>query len=346
MCRWRNLSNSKGKHMDWRTPSYLTRLLTLLLTTVAPLSRADAQQNVGKVGAVNPQSTGTPPAGASRTLVIGTEVLHKERIQTSSVGSTQVIFPDSSTLNVGRDSSIIIDEYVYNPNAGAGTMVTSLAKGAMRFVGGQISHNQGMQVRTPVATLGVRGGVVTVVYPLPASLASSDSNTAGCRGQLVIGHVGAIVLRNAVGQVTVRPGFAACVNSANEPIREPFRISDALLQRVMAYLTSAPGQTGGVVNLPTDQMTARQGLGGTIVNDPTRPPGSDPLSNTSIFGGGDALVRNQSQTNQTQNIIVPPPPPPPPAPPPPPPPVGASPPPPPPPPTSPPPPPPYGGVIY
>ena len=38
----------------------------------------------------------------------------------------------------------------------------------MRFVGGQISHNQGMQVRTPVATLGVRGGVVTVVYPLPA----------------------------------------------------------------------------------------------------------------------------------------------------------------------------------
>ena len=188
----------------------------------------------------------------------------------------------------------------------------------MRFVGGQISHNQGMQVKTPVATLGVRGGVVTVVYPLPASLAASDPNLAGCRGQLVIGHVGAIVLRNDVGRSTVRPGFAACVNSANEPIQEPFRVSDALLQRIMACLTSAPGQTGGVVNLPTDQMTARQGLGGTIVNDPTRPPGSDPLGYTSIFQGGDALIRNQSQTNQTQNIIVPPAPPPPPPPPPPP----------------------------
>ena len=47
--------------MDWRTPSYLTRLLTFLLTTVAPLSQAGAQQQaVGKVGAVNPNSTGTP----------------------------------------------------------------------------------------------------------------------------------------------------------------------------------------------------------------------------------------------------------------------------------------------
>ncbi len=161
--------------MDWRTPSYLTRLLTFLLTTVAALPYASAQQNVGKVGAVNPASTGTPPGAASRTLVIGTEVLHKERIQTSSVGSTQVVFPDTSTLNVGRDSNIVIDEYVYNPNAGTGSMVASLGKGVMRFVGGQISHTQGMQVKTPVATLGVRGGVVTVVYPLPASIASLDA---------------------------------------------------------------------------------------------------------------------------------------------------------------------------
>jgi FecR protein len=297
--------------MNWRMPSRLTRLLTVLLATVASLPQAGAQQNVGKVGAVNPASTGTPPGASSRTLVIGADVLHMERIQTSSAGSTQVVFPDSSTLNVGRDSNIVIDEYVYNPNAGTGSMVASIGKGVMRFVGGQISHTQGMQVKTPVATLGVRGGIVTVVYPLPSSIASLDANIAGCRGQLVIGHFGAITLGNSASSVVVRPGFAACVNSANQPIGEPFRISDAVLQRVMALLTSAPGQTGGAVNPPTDRMTAREGLGGTILNDPTRPPGSDPLGYTSIYQGGDSLVRNQSQTNQTQNIFVPPPPPPP-----------------------------------
>jgi hypothetical protein len=300
--------------MNWRTPSHLTRLLAVLLTTVASLPQAGAQQNVGKVGAVNPASTGTPPGAAPRTLVIGAGVLHKERIQTSSAGSTQVVFPDTSTLNVGRDSNIVIDEYVYNPNAGTGSMVASIGKGVMRFVGGQISHTQGMQVKSPVATLGVRGGVVTVVYPLPASIASLDPNISGCRGQLVMGHVGAITLRNSVNAVLVRPGFAACVNALNQPIGEPFRIPDVILQRVMALLTSSPGQTGGAVDRPTDRMTAREGLGGTILNDPTRPPGSDPLGYTSIYQGGDSLVRNQSQTNQTQNIVVPPPPPPAPAP--------------------------------
>lgn len=303
--------------MDWRTPSYLMHLLMLLLTAVAPLSQASAQQNVGKVGAVNPASTGTPAGASSRTLVIGADVLHMERIQTSSAGSTQVVFPDSSTLNVGRDSSIVIDEYVYNPNAGTGSMVASIGKGVMRFVGGQISHTQGMQVKTPVATLGVRGGVVTVVYPLPASIASLDATIAGCKGQLVMGHVGAITLRNSANAVVVRPGFAACVNSANKRIGEPLRIPDLVLQRVMASLTSSPGQTGGAVNLPTDRMTAREGLGGTILNDPTRPPGTDPLGHTAIHQGGDALVRNQSQTSQTQTIFVPPPPPPPSTPPPP-----------------------------
>jgi hypothetical protein len=158
--------------------------------------------------------------------------------------------------------------------------------------------------------------MVTVAYPLPASIASLDASIAGCSGQLVMGHFGAITLSNSAGSVMVRPGFAACVNSANQPIGAPFRISDAVLQRVMALLTSAPGQTGGAVNPPTDRMTAREGFGGTILNDPARPPGSDPLGQTSIYQGGDALVRNQSQTNQTQNIFVPPPPPPPPTPPP------------------------------
>src|SRR4029078_13037339 len=132
----------------------------------------------------------------SRTLVIGAEVLHKERIQTSSAGSTQVIFPDTSTLNVGRDSNVVIDEYVYNPNAGTGSMVASIGKGVMRFVGGQISHTQGMQVKTPVATLGVRAVVVTVVYPLSPALAALLPNLPGTSGELVIGHVGAITLRN------------------------------------------------------------------------------------------------------------------------------------------------------
>jgi len=50
--------------MKFSKRSNLTRLLTLLLSTVAPMSRGVAE-NAGKVGAVNQDATGTPPGGTS-----------------------------------------------------------------------------------------------------------------------------------------------------------------------------------------------------------------------------------------------------------------------------------------
>jgi hypothetical protein len=81
----------------------------------------------------------------------------------------------------------------------------------------------------------------------------------------------------------------------------------------MAKLTSGPGQTGGVRDLPTDAMAARVGYGTTNLDDPARPPGTDPLGYFSIFDGGNSLVKNKSQANQTTQTVQPsaPPPPPP-----------------------------------
>ena len=46
--------------MDLRKHVTLTRLLTLLLSILAPMTRVVAQ-NMGRVGAVNQDATGTPP---------------------------------------------------------------------------------------------------------------------------------------------------------------------------------------------------------------------------------------------------------------------------------------------
>mgnify|MGYP001150534017 CR=1 FL=1 len=288
--------------MNMRIHSRLTLLLAVLLSNVsvfvgvAPV----AAQNVGRVGAVNQDATGTPPGNASRMLAIGTHVVHKERIQTSLSGSTQILFPDTSTLSVGRNSNIVIDEYVYDQNAGTGRMVASVGKGVLRFVGGQISHTAGVTIKTPVATLGIRGGVVTIVYPVTANYAAADPNIANCKGELIVGHVGSSTIRNSTGSTTVRPGFATCVTGPNDPIPEPFRVSDALLAQIMSNLTSKPGQSGGAIDLPTDQMASRQGLGVSTLSDPAHPPGADPLGYVSIFDGGNELARNKAQAGQAQ----------------------------------------------
>ncbi|HEX7791143.1 MAG TPA: FecR domain-containing protein [Afipia sp.] len=284
--------------MHFPKPANLAALLAVLLSTTTLVPVAEAQ-NSGRVGAVNLDATGTPPGAATRTLTIGTNVIYKERVQTSAQGSTQILFPDTSTLNVGRNSNIVIDEYVYDPNAGTGKMVATVSKGVMRFVGGQISHTVGVTVNTPVATLGIRGGVATVVYPIPKGFAGSDPKLAQAQGEIVIGHVGSVVIKNNTGSVIVRPGYMTWVTGPNDPIPEPFPIPDFLLKTIMAALTSGPGQHGGVSDLPTDQMAARLGFGKTIVTDPAKPPGTDPLGYFSIFDAGNAAVKNKSQSNQT-----------------------------------------------
>lgn len=288
--------------MIFRKKLHITQLLILLVSTAAIISHVQAQSS-GRVGAVNMNATGTPPGVPSRMLTIGTNVIYKERIQTSSSGSTQIMFPDTSTLNVGRNSNIVIDEYVYDPAVGSGKMVVSLSKGVARFVGGQISHTAGVTINTPVATLGIRGGVATVVYPIPPGFGGNDPKLSQATGEIVIGSVGSVTIKNNVSSVVVRPGYMTYVTGPNEPIPEPFPIPDFLLQKIMAALTSGNGQTGGVSDLPTDQMAARLGFGNTIVTDPSKPPGTDALGYFSFFDAGDTAAKNKSQGAQTNSTV-------------------------------------------
>ena len=140
------------------------------LMAMTLISGAAVAQNVGNVGAVNPQATGTPPsASAAHALAIGGSVVNREKIVTSAEGTTQVSFIDKSTLNVGRNSSVVIDKFVYDQSAGTGEMATSMTKGVLRFVGGQVSHTNGASVKTPVATIGIRGGTMTISF-CPAAI--------------------------------------------------------------------------------------------------------------------------------------------------------------------------------
>lgn len=140
------------------------------------------------------------------------------------------------------------------------------------------------------------------MLPLPPSIAASDPALAGMTGELVIAHFGAISLTNSVSQVNIRPGFATVIGSPNQPIPVPFRLSDATMKLIMNFIGSQPGQTGGSP-LPTNNAaTLPPGFGTTTLNDPTHPPGTDPLGYTSIFGAGTSVSKNKSQTNQVQGV--------------------------------------------
>src|SRR5215469_13826330 len=142
--------------------SVAVQSVTLALAiAVAALTPAVAQQ-VGTATAVNPSSEGTPPGGSTTTLTIGARVLHKERIHTSSTGSVQLLFLDKSTLSIAPNTSLVIDEFVYDPASNSGHMLTKLTQGTLQYIGGQLSHQGAVTVETPAAVIGIRGGIGVV----------------------------------------------------------------------------------------------------------------------------------------------------------------------------------------
>ncbi|SLN29437.1 FecR domain-containing protein [Oceanibacterium hippocampi] len=132
---------------------------TALLCTLAVPAHAN---RVGVAAAVNPQATGTPPTLETRILVPRDDMTQNERVQTQENGRTQLLFLDGSALTVGPNSDIVLDEFVYDPDAGSGRIVLSATKGLFRLVGGKISKKTPMLIKTPSATIGIRGGIMVV----------------------------------------------------------------------------------------------------------------------------------------------------------------------------------------
>ena len=74
------------------------------------------------------------------------------------------LFVDKTTLNIGPNSSLVIDHFVYDPKAGTGQVALSLGKGVLRVVGGFATHTGGATIATPAASIGLRGGIATIEY--------------------------------------------------------------------------------------------------------------------------------------------------------------------------------------
>lgn len=130
-------------------------LIASLLGLVLFASAGETVAQVGSAAAVRNDVKGSV-AGQLRS---GTPVHQNETIAASADSSAQLLFRDKTSLTVGPSSQVVIDRFVYNPETGAGQAAVSVARGALRFVTGSQASSH-YQVRTPSASVGVRGTVI------------------------------------------------------------------------------------------------------------------------------------------------------------------------------------------
>lgn len=219
------------------------------------------QQRVGVNAAVNADATGTPPNGAAKRLVIGENVVFNERIQTTAGGQTQVLFVDQSTMTVGPDSDVTIDQFVFDPVAGTGTMALSATRGVLRLIGGKLTKQEApVALRTPNATIALRGGVMV------ADMHRGERLDVA----FLFGKEMTVTGTNGVTQSITKPGFAITVPGPGASPSTPFRIVPGELAGILARLDGRARGNGGAVNIPSDTTVASSGVDNTISGNLTQ----------------------------------------------------------------------------
>jgi hypothetical protein len=100
---------------------------------------------------------GTRTSGEERQLFFDLPVFSAERVDTGVEASTALNLLDNTHLQVGPNSSVVLDRFVYDPERHTGEAAISFTRGLFRFVTGEMKNKDGFDLRTPSATLAIRG---------------------------------------------------------------------------------------------------------------------------------------------------------------------------------------------
>jgi Cadherin domain/FecR protein len=256
-----------------------------VIATLVLAPPAAAKTVVGVTSAVNPMARGVPPGQPERILQVGLDMQADERVITGPEGRTHLIFLDGSNLSVGPNSELVIDKFVYDPATKTGQLALSAARGVFRVVGGQISKSGAIEVRTPSAVIGLRGGIAVITVP------EGQPSLA----MFLFGRDMTVTAAGAM-QVATRPGSAISVVPGQAPAA-PVMLQPAALQAAVGQLQSPPAQSPAEKEkLAAPGAAPVQAAAASAPGAPPGQSGPGPLSAASVI---EERTVGVSETNVT-----------------------------------------------
>ncbi len=157
-------------------------------------------------------------AGQSSALKLKDDLLVNDIIRTDSSGKAQLIFNDNSTVTIGVNSSFTMEAY---SDGDAKLFKSNVAVGLARFVTGSIveSNPEAFSVRTPEATVGIRGTTLAVLTEKGQTSVSTENST---KQQSVI-----------INDTVVPPGHIAIFGPNASIISAPTPMTPAQRQNII-----------------------------------------------------------------------------------------------------------------
>lgn len=131
----------------------------LLSICIVPMASA-ANANIGKVSTLKGSNAQLERSNSKSVLSSSSGIESMDLIVMGSNTSSEIKFVDDTNVKITANSRLLIDDFVYDPNnKSAGKLGLKVALGTVRYASGQIakSAQQNVSIRTPTATIAVRG---------------------------------------------------------------------------------------------------------------------------------------------------------------------------------------------
>ena len=182
---------------------YLT-LLFVLITNSAYANIGEIVQLSGKSGSAAIERGKDAIDTSKGTLIelMDTAITAKSKMR--------IDFIDDTRVDITEHSRLIIDDFVYDPNTGKGSLGLKASLGTIRYASGQIAKNsrQRVRIRTPSATIGVRGTDFAMVIDetggsMITLLPSCDISGSCYTGEITVETDAGFVILNKAFQVTM-----------------------------------------------------------------------------------------------------------------------------------------------
>ena len=244
----------------------------------------------------------------------GTIVELNDKVETKN-GKVKITFKDNTTVNITESSTLIIDDFVYDPKSGAGKLNLKAAAGTVRYASGNIAHNNpnAVNIKTPTASIAVRGTdfVMAVdetgksaIILMPTCETEHNVNLKG----LTCGS-GAIDVDSGAGIVKMnRPYQATLVETSSAPPLPPI-VVDLGSAPIGNNLMLSPLRTAGGITIQVAARSAAEKTGDARKRDDKDKKGDTDkkddntpslVENAAINSGnrksGDSLNSEESQT--------------------------------------------------
>jgi hypothetical protein len=144
---------------------------------------------VGAVGKVQAHVEATQ-AGQTRALVVNSDLYFKDQYHSGKDARSGDV-KDGTQLTLGENVTLVVDEFVYNPNRSLGELSIRVVKGVFLYTGGLIEKELGakVEIRTPIGAIGLRG---TTVWGGPIDngygviVLSGEATVTGRRGTVTL----------------------------------------------------------------------------------------------------------------------------------------------------------------